>query len=246
MFELFSSDITLLAHDVDINNRWKISSMLSYAQDVANEQCNRLGCGWNDLMEKYKTCYVLTRMRVEMKSYPQSYSKVRISTWPENNKKVIFTRHFTFDLQDGTNLGNAVSQWVLMNTETRNIVKPSDCNIIMPNTDDLVPPLTMPKKFFVDDNHDCAIHRNPVYSDFDYNGHVNNARYLEWVCDLFNPERYKDNMLEVIDIKYNKEIRCGDKVILNLTDKKEESVFFVKGTDPSGTSLFEVYGKWQH
>lgn len=246
MFELFSSDITLLAHDVDINNRWKISSMLSYAQDVANEQCNRLGCGWTELMSKYKCCYVLTRMHIEMKSYPKSYSKVRISTWPDNSRKVVFTRYFTFDMEDGTNLGNAVSQWVLMNTETRSIVKPADCNIEMPNTEHLVPPLSMPRKFFIDDDFDLSVNKDPVYSDFDYNGHVNNARYLEWVCDLFSPDRFKDNMISVIDIKFNKEIRYGDKVILSLTDKKEEPVFFVKGTDPSGNSLFEVAGKWQH
>ncbi len=240
----YSSTITLVAHDVDINNCWKISSVFGYVQDVANTHCYYLGCDWKTLMKNYDTCYVLTRMRLEMKQYPHSSDNVKITTWAENNKKPVFTRYFILEAEDGTNLGNAVSQWVLMNTKTRSIVRLSDCSIPEPDTGSYIPPVTLPKKCTFEEQPDSISKRVPVYSDFDYNGHVNNSRYIEWICDLFPPERYKENNIKTIDIRYIQEIRYGNTVTLELKDKKEESKFFVKGLDSSGKSYFEAYGEY--
>lgn len=242
----YSGVVSLWAQDVDVNNRWKISSLLSYAQDVANTHCTHIGCGWTDLMEKYRCCYVLTRMHLEIEKYANAYDRVRITTWPDNKRRIVFTRYFTFEKENGEHLGSAVSEWVLMNVDTRSIVKPADCNIMYPDTSTIEAPLQMPKKIFINDDADIVVPRNPVYSDFDYNGHVNNARYLEWVCDLFPPEHYKENALKTIDIRYMQEVRSKDEVILRLIKKEDESAFFVKGTDPSGRSYFECFGQWQH
>lgn len=55
----------------------------------------------------------------------------------------------------------------------------------------------------------------------------------------------KDNSLKIIDIRYIHEIRPKDTVNLNLVEKKDEPVFFVKGTDSSDKSFFECFGQWQ-
>lgn len=242
----YSGVVSLWAQDVDIFNRWKLSSMLSYAQDVANSHCTLLGCGWNELMTDYRCCYVLTRMHLEIEKYAQSYDKVKITTWPDNKRRILFTRYFTFELESGERLGSAVSEWVLMNVDTRSIVKPADCDIKYPDTSKINAPLKMPKKIFINDDAGISFSKRPVYSDFDYNGHVNNAKYIEWVCDLFPPEHYKDNPIKTIDIRYVQEIRTNDEVTLNLIKKEDESAFFVKGTDSSEKSFFECYGQWQH
>lgn len=103
--------------------------------------------------------------------------KVKITTWADNKKRIVFTRYFTFELDNGDFLGSAVSEWVLMNVDTRSIVRPKDCDIKYPDTSNISPPLTMPKKIFIEQEPTQVTTRIPVYSDFDYNGHVNNARY---------------------------------------------------------------------
>ncbi len=184
-------------------------------------------------------------MHLEIEKYAKGYDRVRVTTWPDNKRRILFTRYFTFELENGERLGSAVSEWVLMNVDTRSIVKPADCNIRYPDTSGIEAPLQMPKKIIINDEEGISLSKKPVYSDFDYNGHVNNAKYIEWVCDMFPPELYKNNALKTIDIRYVQEIRPNDEVTLNLIEK-DESAFFVKGTDSSGNSYFECYGQWQH
>ena len=104
----------LVAHDVDVNNKLKISAIFSNIQETANSQCAHFGCGWNDLMTKYHVCYVLSRMRFQMEQYPGAGENVVITTWPSKTLKAVFTRYFTLDSEDGKHYGSGVSQWVLL------------------------------------------------------------------------------------------------------------------------------------
>ena len=60
----------IVARDVDMNNKLKMSATFAIVQETANAQCAEFGCGWTDLMSKYNACYVLTRMRFEIKKHP--------------------------------------------------------------------------------------------------------------------------------------------------------------------------------
>ena len=241
---VYEETITLIARDVDINNRWKPSSILSYTQDIANNHCIHLGCSWKDLMSQFRTCYVLTRLKLEMDEYPKSSDKVIIKSWAKENKRIIFTRYFTFEDTEGKTLGRAVTEWVLMNVDTRELVKPSDCNIKQADTSSIEPPIEMPKKFFMQGNEVKRISRIPSYSDFDYNGHVNNARYLEWISDLFDLDAYKDRSIQTVDIRYINEIRDTKPLILILA-KEDKNSFFIEGESSPSDKFFIAFIKWQ-
>ena len=75
--------------------------------------------------------------------------------------------------------------------------------------------------------------RVPVYSELDYNGHVNNSKYIEWVCDLFEPGHYSDKKISEFDIKYNKETLYGNEVSLELLPG-DENTYYVRGTADDG------------
>ena len=64
----YSETRRLVAHDVDVNNKLKISAIFSNIQETANSQCACFGCGWNEHMTNYRVCYVLSRMRFRMDS----------------------------------------------------------------------------------------------------------------------------------------------------------------------------------
>lgn len=206
----------LVAHDVDVNNKLKISSIFAHIQETANMQCEAFGCGWNDLMSKYNVCFILSRMRFEMERYPGVGENISIATWPNKNLKAVFTRYFVLESEDGQRLGSGVSQWVLFDVVKRCVVRPAEYDIHFPEVISRPEPLVMPKGALFSDgvwSSEDVIRacRMPSYSDFDYNGHVNNARYVEWMADIL-PDGYfsSGKQISVIDVKYKREISYAD------------------------------------
>lgn len=242
---MYTGKMTLLAHDVDCANQWKLSSVFSNAQEIANFDCKAYHCDWLTLRDRHNACFVITRMKLKMYFYPGSSDVVRISTWPSDRARMIWTRYFRFETEDRQRtVGEAVSQWVLMNRTTRSIMKPSEFDIVMPDTGSIPVPFELKKGHF-EFTPDKSIERIPSYSDLDYNGHVNNARYIEWIMDLFPLEDLYENQTAEMDIKYEQEIQHGQKVILDFKYEKEERVFFVRGHNGEGAVFFRATGIFQ-
>jgi acyl-ACP thioesterase len=83
---------------------------------------------------------------------------------------------------DGTPVAQACSHWVLLDLKTH---LPCRADAYRYNYEpeeplDLVPP----RRFVTPDEMVCVGERKIVYSDLDYNGHMNNTRYPDMVCDF--------------------------------------------------------------
>ena len=67
--------------------------------------------------------------------------------------------------------------------------------------------------------HWCHAPIRPMlrYCDVDVNGHVNNTRAGDWICDMLGPERLKGRPIRHLVINYSREITGGDPVDLSLT-----------------------------
>lgn len=208
----------IVARDVDMNNKIKMSAVFAIVQDTANAQCVEFGCGWGDLMKKYNACYILSRMRFEMQRHPGAGEEIVIRTWPNKNMKAIFTRYFTVEDLKGNVYGSAVSQWALFDVSKRSVLRPSECNIAFPEIISKEEPFAMPKgAMYSPEVFDVSKvgerTRIPSYADFDYNRHVNNAKYVEWAEEALPIEFFAEgNSISVIDIKYKHEISFAEYI----------------------------------
>ncbi len=237
---MYTSKMKLVAHDVDFGNKWKISSFLSNIQEVAGFNCSDYGCGWSVLKDKYNVCFVLIRMKVKFHFYPGSGDEVELSTWPGPKPRLVFPRYFTAETEAGGKVAEAVSQWVLMDMNTRTVKKPSDCPFETPDTSHIKVPFEIERSDFSFEAEGTA-ERCPTYSDLDYNGHVNNARYAEWIMDLFADKLLCGFETAEVDIKYEQEIRFGNKVLLDYK-YNEDGSFFVKGYSLDNKVYFRAKG----
>jgi len=59
--------------------------------------------------------------------------------------------------------------------------------------------------------------RKACYSDIDFNGHVNNARYIQWIQDIIEPGTLETAKQIRLDINYLSEVRCGETIRLYIT-----------------------------
>ncbi|MBR0158609.1 MAG: hypothetical protein IJM24_05965 [Clostridia bacterium] len=210
---------TLGATEVDLNNRLRLQALLGMFQETAGDQCEQFGSGWSTLWTQHGLCYVVVRMEVRMERYPGTGERIRIDTWPDPKLRLIFARYGEIYCERGERLGAIVSQWALLDVNARTFVRPDPSVIVLPDTSTLTAPFEMKGGHHIAGNtiapdaaaRSFTIKRAPVYSDFDYNGHMNNARYAEWTADtlwqvLTAEERSRKPAVRRLMIQFRTEI----------------------------------------
>ena len=134
---------TLRSDETDMYGRWKLPAIFTAMQELAIVHADALGMGRKKLLED-DLLWILMRMSVRMERYPSYGDTVTLSTWPRNPSGTSFERLFLFEDENGEKLGGASSLWIIMNTKTRRIVRPSCAELVFPDTssfDSPVPPL---------------------------------------------------------------------------------------------------------
>jgi len=68
--------------------------------------------------------------------------------------------------------------------------------------------------------------RTPVYSEYDMNGHVNNTKYIAWLCDSIGKDTLKDAYISDLTVGYEKEIREEKPLDLGISIKDDGTFGF--------------------
>ncbi len=229
----------LKAIDVDIGNHWKASAIFAAGQEIAGAHSQILHCARDELAAQ-DAFFVLMRQTLRMERYPSFGDRVHVTTWAFL-ERTVFPRCFAFCDDDGRLLGTLSTIWMLCSLSDRKILNPSAFGIAIPATDQ--PPLEKPGKLRFEGEPDAVFPRISQYSDMDYNGHVNNTRYADWVCDLFDPQRFCENRLAELQINYVAELRGREALTLSL--REEGARFSVLGkSDADGHTIFQAAGRW--
>ena len=189
--KIYCEEELLLSRDCDLGGLWRPSAILTAMQEVAGAHSHILGCGRETLVEQ-GIVWVLTRCEVRMDREAHLGETVSIETFPMPLRRWFFPRYFVFRDAAGEALGAASTLWVLFNLEKRCMVAPGEVAKAIPDNSDLTPPLGVPGPVPRLTGEAVRSVRAPVYSELDVNGHVNNARYADWLCDALGLETMRD------------------------------------------------------
>ena len=208
----------------DCFGRCKPSALLRFAQDAAGEHCVLLGTDW-DSMAKHRYFWAVIRQRMEITRLPKDGETVTVKTWPMPTTRVAYPRATEGFDDHGNSLFKIISLWVIMDMDTRAMVLPGKSGIDVPGTSfgtELKAPGGLPA---FDGSED--MHRTVTFSDLDVNGHMNNTRYLDWICDLLPAAFHKDHPMKAVSICYMSEALEGQSLRLS---HGEGDVFKVDGS----------------
>ena len=215
--------------DVDVDKKLRLSSLFAYFQDIACEHAGIIGPDIDTLSQKYGVAWILMRMRVEIERLPSIYEKVTLSTWPVG-ANVLFDRDYSLADEDGNLIVKCASTWILMDLKKRELVKkrPFDFYTLdFPKNRVLE---VKPSKVKLPGEPVFQFEKIVSFSDIDYNNHLNNAKYLNYVSDCIDTETYNKNNIKVIEVNYANEAKLGDNLTLYKdTSKKSENIIFVEG-----------------
>lgn len=200
--------------DVDFTKKLKLGNLFSYFEDIASDASENLGFGIKTLEKKFGVAWILTRVRVDIMRAPDWNEEITIESWPLKPSKVEFDRDYLVKDNNGNIIIRAVSKWVIMDIKERKIRRTEVIGIRIPEIIEeraIDCKLGKLKDF---GQLETAYNKVIGYSDVDFNGHLNNSKYVDYIMDCFPVEDHKNYVVKTIDLHFNHEALPGDTITL--------------------------------
>jgi acyl-ACP thioesterase len=218
--DVWEERFTVKLADVDGFNKLKPSALFGFFQQATALHGDDLGIGVRKVAESGQG-WMLSRFSVELKRRPAMSEKLTLKTWPRGFKRLFAIRDYLITDESGANVAEGRSGWLVIDLKKRRPLREESLCLKLPlNSDmpDMVPDGLAALTAI--DGAQMVCEKTPGYSDGDYNGHVNNVRYIEWLQDIVFLEAPEDGAgFDVlrIDINYINEIIPGEKALLYKT-----------------------------
>jgi medium-chain acyl-[acyl-carrier-protein] hydrolase len=238
---------TVQSSETDFQQRLKLSNLFLWLQDAAANHAASLGFGYDDLL-KQDLAWVLSRIRVQFFDFPKMGEPVTVKTWPKGvQQKLFFMRDYQLSGADGQPFVSATSAYVLINTRTRRIAMPGVLDVPVPDNGGLSAidePLD--KIALVENLSDCYT-LTVGYSMVDIMGHVNNARYIDWISDCFSIAEHQAHCPAWLQINFLNEVKPGEAVRLLRGERPDQTnVYYITGMNQATRAkAFEAEMGWR-
>ena len=178
--------------------------------------------------------WVLSRLAVEVVRRPEQYADIEIDTWVNEFNRLTTTRNFRMHASDEL-YAEGVSQWCVIDMESRSAV---DLNIFKDIYDkalvDEASPIAAPVRLrgIVPEK---SMSRPVVYSDIDFNRHVNTLRYVALIFDTLPLDVIENGDELRIDLHFLAEAVYGE--VMQVGSIVEGNVWQFEITSDSGKTL---------
>ena len=154
--------------------------------------------------------WAISRQKIQITRLPHVGETITVETWPMPTTKVAYPRSTVGYDEKGNELFRAISLWVLMDCDTRNMITPGKSGIMVTGTLRGLE-LAAPHSLIVKPLGSMT-RRRVGFTELDRNGHMNNTRYLDWIDDLLPSAFHKENPVKEITVCYLSEAMEGQDV----------------------------------
>jgi acyl-ACP thioesterase len=211
--EVYNKEIEVFFKDCDSNRKMKLSAIMGYASDIAGNDYTDRGITRKE-MKSINQVFLLARYHFSFYRVPSEGEKITYKTWEKGVESGYVLRDF--EILDSNNKVCVLisSTWIVVDTNTRKIIRPKNFKLREINTSDRVLDCEPCGKINFDNEKLNSLgEREVFYTDIDANGHMNNANYGSFAAD-FLPYNLRDRTLSDFYINYNKEAMLGDRISL--------------------------------
>ena len=181
--------IPVQTKDVDINDNVRPASILDYFQDIAGVHANELGVGSDELMKEGLLWIIVSERFDVIKDIPKYGDDLTLVTWPKKQGKLFMEREYEIRDSKGDLLITGISLWVLINKDTRKLERADKAHF--PGeyyTYSAYNEMPERKLNLVANNIIDEFDYKVLLTDYDHNKHVNNARYLDMIYNMYNKD----------------------------------------------------------
>ena len=233
--DVFEKDYVIEAGQADAAGNVTYGTLARFMQDMTTVHMNEYGLSVAGLMEK-NLLWVIVCTQINISRLPKEGETVEQYSWSGAEKFGMHSRRYAFFSKDGEELLTAASLFLLVNKESRGLSEPTKETLAMPvveiEGEPKLPKMTQkyPKLLF---GKTHVVEE----SEIDYNGHVNNAVYLDWADSIFDEDFVQKREVKGFWAQYDKEILLGQKVEMKYANT--EDAVFIRGC-VDGADTFKV------
>ena len=251
MDKKYTQEFFLSAGETDAEGQLSLPLLTSKMIDISTAHANSMGIG-NPAMEARGCGWVLSRLAMEMASYPRVNETYCLSTWIETWNRHFSERIIEVSSPDGRKLGYARTIWMVLDTRTRESVGLGHLDI----PDDIMVPdgcpiprqgkhvLVVPEDFVGEPGRGAVRANMPEfdyvikYCDLDFYRHVNTVRYVQLLVNRFTLEEWDRMEVARMEIAFMRELRFGQTVKVLRADADEDSLFSLMADDSGEPAMF--------
>lgn len=223
-------------HDTDANREVRPSQVLMYMQETANLQLQASGIPLDELRDRHGLGFLLSRISIRMYEPLYAYDEIDVQTWICDSRGFSFNRCFSIE-KEGRVIAEAFSVWALIDLRDRHLVKVEEFRYDFPADKTLE--LDLPRRIHFSPalKLEEAGERTIRYCDIDYNGHMNNTRYPDMLCD-FIPDVFAKRVVG-FTLSYLHEATFGHTLRVMRGDC--DGGYLFRTVDGDGTICLEAY-----
>ncbi|MCL2765576.1 MAG: thioesterase [Treponema sp.] len=214
--DVWREAVTVRFGAIDKSDSLTLDTIFNYFQEAAISHAENLGVG-REAMAKTGQVWILSRMSVIVNKRPGYCETVAVRSWPRGWDKLFAIRDYDIRDENDTACVSARSAWLIVDIEKRRPLRPQAVMGGLPGNEGLEAlrpedsgASGLPERSSL---HKCA-ERKALYTDIDFNGHVNNVRYIQWIEDTLEPGLLEKSGKMRFDINYLNEVLEGETVEL--------------------------------
>ena len=233
----YTQKFTVYRHDGDHLGNVKPGALLRYAQQIATTHAEAAGLT-DEVYTATRTAFVLAKLALHIDRTPRVDEELTLVTQPERCKRAVNKRITHFYDASGAEVVTMDSRWVLIDTEKRMILRKHPPQFADQWAEDV--PIELPMKLPRLAPEDCEVlgEQQAVYSRCDMNGHLNNTRYADIVCDAVPWEVWDTAQIRDFTISYHREVPRGENFTLRRAALPDNQFYF--DGEREGKSAFEA------
>lgn len=232
----FSERIEINNYDVDMHGIMRPTQLMAKLEEVGSHQMVEYPPSNDDLRKEGKG-FILSRLVMSIHKDIREGDGAIGETWATDSRGLSFNRCYCLHI-GGEVAAKVYTVWALLDINEKKLIRVEEYPVQIggaaaPSFEmDLPLRVRMPKA-----DELCEVAKRKVYySDTDINGHMNNTKYLNMLCDFVSDIEKKS--LKGINISYVSEALMGDE--LTVLAKEIDGVYYFKTIRSDGKTNCEA------
>ncbi len=235
---------TIRTYEIDNRKQATVPSLVKLMHEAAMQNVIDLKLSVWDL-EPHQISWVLMRKNLMINQLPKLGEQIKVVTHCAGFEKYFTYRDYKILNQQDELLAYASSTWLLMDTVKRRMSRIPDfiLNIECPPDEACLPrPKNKLPKF---ESANLSKTFTVGWYDLDFNQHLNNVFYLQWILETVPDNLLQNAQLSRIDIVYKLECKWKEEIICETQIIEEQHLLhrLVRKSDGKELSMAET--RWE-
>ncbi len=233
---IFKKKYTTRWHDTDAQRRVRATQLLVYMQETSNHHMESCGMSLDTLRDVKRLAFLLSKIRLAIYRPLYAFEDIEVQTWTCPNHGLSIPRFYRIVRGDEV-IAEADTTWALLDLDAQALVRGDDCDVFSFEHES-APALDIPARFRLPKGTELASvgKRRIVWSDLDYNMHMNNTRYTDMLCDFIDPADIGN--IKGFLLSYVNEAAFGDE--LEITRACDGSAYYFRTLNGKGKTCLEA------